>query len=396
MQRGDPMSEGKDGVVVLGMGRSGTSAVTRMFVSARFFAGRDEDLMGATDANPTGHWENLNVWRVNEMILDRLHGTWLDPPGEDQQRAAWAWATPALLSVFECIVAEADNVPVVIKDPRIGVMLPVWGGIIEDRLHPVLVIRDPVEIAFSLLHRDGSPISFTLAAWQVHMVSVLRHFRRKVVTVAPYAELLGSAGAARELVNSAATHLRDELAGSVEATSAIVPDPALHHNRASPGDHEHALTLRQLELWTELANLAPGDQEVSVSDELLEIPPVVRGSVRGETERSAIWERAQHAQENASAAQERNAGLTLELGNERERRARSDDELARARDRIADLSSELEVQQRRAQAAESAHLRAAGWLDALQRSTSWRITAPLRAWKRTLRRLKPRSSTRSD
>ncbi len=390
------MSEDKDGVVVLGMGRSGTSAVTRMFVSAGFFAGRDEDLMGATDANPTGHWENLNVWSVNEMILDRLHGTWLDPPGEDQQRAARAWATPALLSVFERIVAEADSVPVVIKDPRIGVMLPVWGEIIENRLHPVLVIRDPIEIAFSLLHRDGSPISFTLAAWQVHMVSVLRHFRRKVVTVAPYTALLGFAAAAQELVNSAATHLRDELAGSLEATSAIVPDPALHHNRASPGDHEHALTLRQLELWTELANLAPGDQEVSVSDELLEVPRVVLGSVRGETERSAIWARAQHAQETEIATQERIAVLTLELAAQRERHASLNDELARQRDRIADLSTDLERQQRRAQAAESAHLRAEGWLDALQRSASWRITAPLRACKRTARRLKRRSSSPSD
>jgi hypothetical protein len=71
------MSEG--GVVVLGMGRSGTSAVTRTFVSAAFFAGRDEDLMEATDANPTGHWENLYIRRVNEMVLDRLGGTWFDP-----------------------------------------------------------------------------------------------------------------------------------------------------------------------------------------------------------------------------------------------------------------------------------------------------------------------------
>jgi hypothetical protein len=109
------MTADKLGVAVLGMSRSGTSAVTRMFAMAGFFAGRDEDLMAASDANPTGHWENLNVFRLNESILSRLGGTWFDPPEEDDQLAARAWATPELLAVFERIVEEAGNAPVAIR-----------------------------------------------------------------------------------------------------------------------------------------------------------------------------------------------------------------------------------------------------------------------------------------
>jgi hypothetical protein len=347
------MSDDNLGVVVLGMGRSGTSAVTRMFATAGFFVGRDEDLMGATEHNPTGHWENLDVWRVNENILSRLRGTWFDPPPEDQQLAARAWTTPELLAVFERLVAQANDAPVVLKDPRIGVMLPVWADIVEDYLHPVLVIRDPIEIALSLNRRDGSPISFTLAAWQLHMTTVLRHLQRRVITVVPHGELLGSIQPAELVIESTLRHLRDDLAGHIRSTSSpIVPDPELHHNHASPGDHEQLLSLRQLELWSELASLDPGDHQIGVPERLLECAPAVLNTVRAESERHALLRRVQQAEQYAATERERSEALALELSREGER--------------VRSLSTDLA---------------------ALQRSASWRITAPLRACKRKLWRL---------
>ena len=367
LETDDPMSGDKLGVVVLGMGRSGTSSVTRMFATAGFFAGRDEDLMVATEHNPTGHWENLNVWRVNENILSRLSGTWFDPPPEDQQLAARAWTTPELLAVFEHLVAQANDAPVVLKDPRIGVMLPVWADIVEDYLHPVLVIRDPIEIALSVNRRDGSPISFTLAAWQLHMTTVLRHLQRRVITVAPYRELLGSVQPAELVIESTLSHLKDDLADHIRSTSSpIVPDPELHHNRASPGDHEELLSVRQLQLWRQLASLDPGDQQIDVPDRLLECAPAVRSTVRAESERDALWRRVQQAEHDAATERERSEVLALELSLERER--------------AGSLSSDSAAQRERAERADATAL-------ALQTSASWRITAPLRAGKRTLRRL---------
>ena len=37
-------------------------------------------------------------------------------------------------------------------------MMPLWQPVIEGVLHPVVVIRDPVEIARSLRLRDGTPL----------------------------------------------------------------------------------------------------------------------------------------------------------------------------------------------------------------------------------------------
>lgn len=186
------------GIVVLGMGRSGTSAVTRMFTSTGFFAGRQDDLMPATEANPTGHWENLGVWRAKERVLEKLAGSWFDPPSASAQLAAREWAVPLLRSEVDRLLSESGHRPVAIKDPRINVMMPLWGAIIWERFHPVLVIRHPVEIALSLQRRDGTPPMFALGGWELHMTTLLAELDGRQVAVAPYARLIEDERVAKE------------------------------------------------------------------------------------------------------------------------------------------------------------------------------------------------------
>jgi hypothetical protein len=71
------------GVVVLGMGRSGTSAVARMFARAGCFAGREDELLPATEANPAGHFEHSRIVMANEWVLAGLGGSWFDPPSPE-------------------------------------------------------------------------------------------------------------------------------------------------------------------------------------------------------------------------------------------------------------------------------------------------------------------------
>ena len=42
------------GVIVHGMGRSGTSSVAGLFVASGYFAGQDDELMEPDDGNPAG------------------------------------------------------------------------------------------------------------------------------------------------------------------------------------------------------------------------------------------------------------------------------------------------------------------------------------------------------
>jgi hypothetical protein len=199
------------------------------------------------------------------------------------------------------------------------------------------------------------------------MTRVLRHLQRRVVTVAPYEALLGSTQLAELVVWSSVRHLRDDLVSHVKPASLLIPpDPALRRNRVCPGDHEQQMSLRQLELWGELAALGPGEQRIDVPEKLLECGPAVLRLVRAETERQALQGRLQEAVQASAAEAQRSAALSLELVRERER--------------IRALSVE------RPETAAAALLRAEAWLEAIQTSWSWRITAPLRACKRAVRR----------
>jgi hypothetical protein len=271
------------------MGRSGTSAVAGMFTRAGFFPGRDADLIPATAANPRGHFENLDIWRLNELILERLSGSWFDFPDAATQTGAQSWASPLLRAQLEELVERANGAPVVLKDPRIGVMMPLWGPLPAGRLHPVLVVRDPTEIARSLRARDQTPIAFGLAAWELHLTELLGHLQGRLVTVVPCAWLLVDRRNPVATVVAAANHIEPGLRRALRDSSA--PEalvPMLRHNRSGVEDHVECLTGRQHELWRLLAQLAPGDQMLDIPIDLRAPRRRARETVRDETRGVAL------------------------------------------------------------------------------------------------------------
>ncbi|MGZ6617798.1 MAG: hypothetical protein ACXVFQ_25655 [Solirubrobacteraceae bacterium] len=134
-----------NGAVVLGMGRSGTSAITRALVAAGFYAGADRELMQPNAANPVGYYENLGIYRINEAILERTGGDWFVPPAREAVIAAAADARLVLRDALARLRRDGGGAPLAIKDPRIGVLLEVWEPLIVGELHPVLAVRNPVE-----------------------------------------------------------------------------------------------------------------------------------------------------------------------------------------------------------------------------------------------------------
>ncbi len=366
----------KVGVAILGMGRSGTSSVTRMFASTGFFVGKEEELMPANEANPTGHWERLSVWRANERVLEEFGGSWFDPPSTAAQLSVQEWALPMLRAEVGRLVEEAAGSPVALKDPRIGVMMPLWGQIVRASLHPVIVVRDPFEIALSLERRDGTPTAFGLAAWELHMTALLNELDGRSVTVAPYAQLIEQAGLASLTVEEATIYVESSRAERVHPERASHAFQArLHRNRASAAHHHENLTGRQQELWHFLSSLAPGNQSLNVPEGLSETSDAAQAAVRSETRRVVDGtERAALARE-LDAERDQTTSVARSLAAEQERCALLSTDLQVARD-------ELRAQHHRAQRATEEHAKAEQWLASIQRSFSWRITEPLRACKR--------------
>jgi hypothetical protein len=368
------------GVVVLGMSRSGTSAVTAMFAAAGFHVGPQSELMGPSEANRLGFFERLDIWRLNEEILSELGGTWFDPPTLRAQQLARASVQPLIDRRFAAVVEEAGGAPVAIKDPRIGVLFDLWGGVIREQLHPVLVIRDPVEIARSLAQRDQTPTAFGLAAWEIHMSSLLRHLQGRVVTVARYPELLCDPCLPGQIVKAACEQLADDV--GVRVTAALAQHalaPALHRSTALAGEHEQQMTVNQAKLWNALNSLPGLNQVINPPEDLMRTGAAVRLATQSERDRIDL---TTHAGELEAELVERQAqliereaqlvelkALLAEIEGERL-------ELELQYDRTTQL---LSSEREQARVAETTIQRLTETRDRLVQSRSWTLTAPLRS-----------------
>ena len=155
-------------VLVLGMHRSGTSAVTR--VLSLLGAGLPRNLMGASGSNLAGHWEPKTIVEINDRLLHEGRSAWNDWRPFNPEAAL----SPAPLARYRREIEttiegeySGENL-FVLKDPRISRLAPLYLDALATigvGVKVVLVSRHPMEVAESLARRDGMPISDALLLW---------------------------------------------------------------------------------------------------------------------------------------------------------------------------------------------------------------------------------------
>lgn len=166
-------------IFVLGMHRSGTSALARTLALLGCYAGDSGDFPAADAANPRGYWERRDVWRLDEDLLQALGAAW-DEAGHLNPELLLSALPTADLEGFERrareIVASLDAAaagrPWAVKDPRLCLTFPLWRRVL---VAPICVIveRSPLSVARSLAARDGFPLALGLALWERHLRSAL-------------------------------------------------------------------------------------------------------------------------------------------------------------------------------------------------------------------------------
>lgn len=177
-------------VFVLGMHRSGTSAVARTVNLLGVSLGEEADLMPANEANPRGYWESSALHLLNDELLERLGGTWSAPP-----RLEPGWESSAdlrLLSIrARLLFPSVYRTSVWIwKDPRNCLLLPFWVKTLGIRPVVVLVHRNPLEIWRSLARRDALSKPTAIALWERYTRQALVHASGLPVFVLAYERLL--------------------------------------------------------------------------------------------------------------------------------------------------------------------------------------------------------------
>jgi GT2 family glycosyltransferase len=164
-------------VVVLGMHRSGTSALTRGLQALAIDLG--PNLKPAVpDHNGTGFFEDAGLSAINEELLalagcswDTLHVSPLRPADEPRIRELKSRASQLLRAQF------GHSACFGFKDPRTCRTLPFWQEVIAELgLEPfyVLCIRNPLSTAQSLARGHNFPRRKSYWLWLLHMLEAVR------------------------------------------------------------------------------------------------------------------------------------------------------------------------------------------------------------------------------
>jgi O-antigen biosynthesis protein len=167
---GDSNAQGVNAVIVLGMHRSGTSALTRVLNLLGVELGAT--LMKAAASNETGFWEHQGVVDIHTDLLSGLGMSWDDPrrlPDGYMESDAGRDAATALV---ETLGRDFDSAVLWgIKDPRMCRFLPLWREVFDSLgATPgyVILARHPLEIVRSLHQRDQMTQSRGLLLWLRH------------------------------------------------------------------------------------------------------------------------------------------------------------------------------------------------------------------------------------
>lgn len=424
-------------VLVLGMHRSGTSALTGLLV--QLGAQAPKSLMRPNIDNPLGYWESAALFDFHERVLRSAGTSWdawtqLLPEFFDSPAAA------DIADEFQRLLEQEFGSAslFVVKDPRICRFVPFWLRNLEaahiDAV-AILTLRAPADVASSLMARDGLDREQSLLIWLRHVLDAEFETRAITRSVVRYRDVLENWKAVKDRI-SADTGIqwpRSSEAAEPEIAGFLRRELCHHASGAANIGVEFPLcdwVTRTDDAFQLL--LEPHGTRQSEAFEVLD-------DVRGQLDRAATqFGRALDAERQAlrgrvaaldvqrSELSERSSGLELALNESRALTRNLQMQLLQIRDQAASLALQRDVLQKRTadlEVVESGLRTEAGrfqserddlvlrsadleerlrnlereltsvrqHVDALLGSYSWRFTAPFRGALRILMRQQSRS-----
>lgn len=357
-------------ICILGMHRSGTSAVTRATNLAGTYLGESADLIDPGFDNPEGFWERQDVVRLHDRLLSTFKRTYdtLLPMPEDWHRSLEVESFKDELK--RLVFTKFSTCSLwAWKDPRTCLLLPLWREVLEELdvdLHCLIVLRNPLDVATSLQKRNGFTVAKSLGLWLNHNLSIFRATRGIPSALIFYDSLLehGEAELHRCFDNLGLPWHLDE-ANQAELERFLRPD--LRHSRSGRSlpveeygpaarlynalaglepfckDHWAALPEDVQHIWDEYNGYAQ-----MFAPDLLEKFDLAKGVVQVTHELQARAERLNSLQQHLADAQEKLVAEKLKSGESEQKvvilEAAADtlsESLAEAQARIAALETEL-------------------------------------------------------
>jgi len=162
----------RQGVIILGMHRSGTSALAGALARLGF-AMPSTPLEPSAD-NPEGFYESRVIVEMNFKILTALEAAWNLCFGITPAELPARFSPAQSEVLYRLLHGEfGDARSFVLKDPRMCLLLPLWLPALR-RLVPslpvLLMLRHPAEIVTSHITRNQRPEPETIFNWLHHML----------------------------------------------------------------------------------------------------------------------------------------------------------------------------------------------------------------------------------
>jgi len=372
-------------LVVLGMHRSGTSALTRIL--NLLGADISANLMPALEGNnEQGFWESQDIFEIQERMLLAATGqawdsfsafprSWCD---SSQGREFQEQLLAKLVEDF------SSSSSFVLKDPRICRLVPFWLNIFqrfETEPFFIIPIRNPIEVARSLKARDGFHFSKSYLLWLRHNLDAERDTRGLKRCFVTYESLLADWRSSIRKVFIDLGLTFPDVSPLFDAEIESFLSPRWRHHAQNPQD---VFDRPDIVSWVKSAYRAFLDAAGGDTDGLAETLDGVRTAFEEAdlcfsplVAEQSLRFTAQFAQmqRKADEATRRGDGLLAEfeaLQRHIEKREQALDALEReAREQNRRLEEE-----RAALAAE---------IDAMRQSTSWKLTQPIRSIGRVLK-----------
>ena len=186
-------------LLVLGMHRSGTSALARGLMV--FGASLGDELLPALPCNPRGFFEDRDIYACDKSLLAALGLTWASPEAIGPHRLLELASGEAGQMAAALVRAKVEGrVLPAFKDPRMSRLMPFWRPVLGAAgLAPrcLIALRHPEAVARSLARRDGMEAEAAHALWLRYTLDAVDGSSGLPRLVVGYERLLAAPG--REL-----------------------------------------------------------------------------------------------------------------------------------------------------------------------------------------------------
>lgn len=232
-------------LLVLGMHRSGTSALTR--VLSLTGAALPANVMGAALGNETGHWEPKLVQELNDELLKEVGSSW-----DDWRPVEFSGLAPHRRFHYKSAISKllegeyADARLFVLKEPRVCRLVPIYLDVLREldvEARILIPFRNPIAVAGSLETRNGLHPQISELYWIRHVLDAERDTRGLTRTFLNYDSLVADW---RATIGKLGAELDLDIDGSRLGTAHEIDNflsPDLRHHKVSDRAVERSETV---------------------------------------------------------------------------------------------------------------------------------------------------------